>query len=95
LVQQFGIRLHKAFRRIIWPFGIATWGIVVQMKYKANVLQVLQFTIDPMSFFEKRVASYFREQFRKDLICLLHRIPALIRNHAKSMPPRPSRGGSS
>lgn len=90
-VQQFGNRLHKAFRRIHWPFGIATWGIVVQMKYKTGMLQVLQLTIDPVSFFEKKVGIYFSEHVRKDLISFLRSVPALIRNQEKSMPPRPNR----
>ena len=55
--QTFAKRLRKAIRPILWPWGVASWGVAVQMKYikyMEGVWCFVRLTMDPVSFVTKR-----------------------------------------
>jgi hypothetical protein len=80
--QTFAKRLRKAIRPILWPWGIAAWGVAVQMKYIKGVGGVWRFfrlTIDPVSFVTKRVLQHFsfKSWSKQSVLALARRVVAL------------------
>jgi hypothetical protein len=60
-------RLQRAFKPVIVPLSIATWGVAVQMKYITNIGQVwkiLRLSINPISFARGQVKAFFSAESR-------------------------------
>ncbi|CAB9516305.1 expressed unknown protein [Seminavis robusta] len=80
---ELAMRFRKAFRPVLIPWGIAMWGVAVQMNYITNiggVWKVLRFSMDPISFLKERLKGYFSPDSyaRKVVIKTARSIPQML-----------------